>query len=498
MTQKLHLGIGHYGIGFKDGVNTVISRNVQALSLIDPSLKITLFGKLSPDYKDFIRPACLGLEYRNIEEFDPAIAARYCGGKSTSEQQVHDYIWQGTNIAEILIEKLADMDVIIAENLGIGLHPAVTYAFYLYLHYALTRGESKKFIYRCHDFVQQRPANFRNVKKFRHSPFGLVPHWHSILYPAYPNTKYIAINRCDRGRLIEHGIEERNVFYIPNFVDKSIVPPDDRTEELRRKIIKKEKLDPSVRFLLYPVRCVRRKNVEEAIFLTKFFNSLAEGKTSRKNCHLQGSFHLLVSVKPTDGDDARYAQQLAEFVNEYNLPVTIGLNEFLSLEREFDSEHPIRIKKYGIGDAYRLADLVMTTSILEGFGFVYVEPWIMDRAVIGRSIPIVTPDFQAAGMKLGHLYTTLLVEGRDFKDIGQNDPNTDSAVEKRLSRVLELDSPAYMDKVIQSNETAILGTLRLFDEHKRQELVAKNKEVVERVYSRERIGQQLYEVIVSG
>jgi len=495
MIQKLHLGIGHYGIGFKDGVNTVISRNVQALSLIDPSLRITLFGKLAPDYKDFIRPVSPGIEYRNIEEFDSAITARCLGGKSISQQQVYDYIWQGTTIAEMLIEKLADMNVIMVENLGIGLHPAVTYAFYLYTHYVFTCRESKRFIYRCHDFVQQRPANFRNVKKFYHSPFGLVPHWHSILYPAYPNVTYIAINRYDRARLIEHGIEERNVFYIPNSVDKSITPPDDRTQELRRKIIEEEKLDPSVRFLLYPVRCVRRKNVEEAIFLTKFFNCLADGKTSRKNCHLQSKFHLLVSVK-TDGDDARYAQQLVEFVKKHNLPVTIGLNEFVSLEREYDSENPTRIRKYGIGDVYQLADLVITTSILEGFGFVYIEPWIMDRVVIGRSIPFITPDFQTAGMKLGHLYTALLVEGKDFKDIGQNEPNTDRAVEERLLRVLKLDSLKYVDKVIESNETPILATLKLFNEHKRQELIANNKEVVERVYSQEKIGQQLYELSI--
>ena len=56
MHKSIHLGIGHYGIGNKDGVNTVIARNVRALTMIDPEIKITLFGKLSNDYKDFIKP----------------------------------------------------------------------------------------------------------------------------------------------------------------------------------------------------------------------------------------------------------------------------------------------------------------------------------------------------------------------------------------------------------------------------------------------------------
>ena len=78
MEKKLHLGIGHYGIGFKDGVNTVIARNVHALREIDPEMKITLFGKPSPDYEDYIEPIPGLLEYLNIDEFDPEDLWRQC------------------------------------------------------------------------------------------------------------------------------------------------------------------------------------------------------------------------------------------------------------------------------------------------------------------------------------------------------------------------------------------------------------------------------------
>ncbi len=122
---------------------------------------------------------------------------------------------------------------------------------------------------------------------------------------------------------------------------------------------------------------------------------------------------------------------------------------------------------------------------------------ILDRPVIGRNIPLVTPDFQAAGMKLGHLYTVFLVEGKDFKDIGQEKSNPDVALQERLSRILKLDDPKYVDKFIESNETTIFATLKLFDEERKRDLVAENKEVVEKVYSRENVGRQLYEVITS-
>ena len=60
-----------------------------------------------------------------------------------------------------------------------------------------------------------------------------------------------------------------------------------------------------------------------------------------------------------------------------------------------DPQDPTKIERYGVGDMVRVADLVITTSVLEGFGFAYLEPWILDRAVIGRSIPFITPDFQS-------------------------------------------------------------------------------------------------------
>jgi hypothetical protein len=497
MSQKLHLGIGHYGIGFQDGVNTVISRNVRALREIDPGLKITLFGKLSPDYQDFLEPIPGSLEYLNIDEFTPDAELRKRVKKPIAEQQVHDYVWQGTNLAEILDQKLVDMDVLLTENLGIGIDPSVTYAFYLYTQYCSLVGIKKKFIYRVHDFVQQRPNFFRNVKKFHEYRFGVVPNWHSVLYPASPNIKYIAINRYDRSRLIEHGIEEKNVFYIPNSVDSAMIPTDDRTNELKTKIIRREKLDPSVRFILYPVRCVRRKNVEEAIFFTCLLNCLSDGNTTKNTCLIEGKFHLLVSLKPESGDDALYADQLLEFVRRHRLPVSIGFNDLVALEREVDTLNPANIERYGVGDMVRLADLVITTSVLEGFGFAYIEPWILDRAVIGRSIPFITPDFQLKGMKLGHLYTVLLVNGKDFKDIGKAQAAPEKALQERLDMILRLAETDFVDKVIERNETPIRATLRLLDPDKKKRIIAINKKVVEKVYSLSAIGKQIYEIITA-
>jgi glycosyltransferase involved in cell wall biosynthesis len=452
---------------------------------------------MAPDYADFLQPIPGSLEYLNIEEFHPETALRKQVQKPIADQQVHDYVWQGTNLAEILDHKLADMDVVLAENLGIGIDPSVTYAFYLYTQYCNDARIDKKFIFRVHDFVQQRPHFFRNVKKFHEYRFGVVPDWHSVLYPSSPNIRYIAINRYDQSRLVEHGIEENNIYYIPNSVDRSIVPPDDRTQELRQQIVRRKNLDPAVRFILYPVRCVRRKNIEEAIFFTCYLNRLSSERTGRNHVTIVGNFHLLVSLKPESGDDARYANQLMEFIRKHKLPVSIGFNDLVSLEREIDPRNPGRIERYGVGDILRVADLVITTSVLEGFGFAYLEPWILERPVIGRSIPFLTPDFQAKGMKLGHLYTVLIVDDRDFKDIGKENSSAEAALQERLDKILKLEDPAFVDSVFARNETTTRATSRLLDVKKTEDIVSINKRVVETVFSQEVIGRQIYDVITA-
>lgn len=352
--------------------------------------------------------------------------------------------------------------MVLVENLGIGIDPTVTYSFYLYTQYCYTRGDKKRFIYSFHDFVQQRPVNFMNVKKFHHPRFGVVPNWHSVLYPAYPNIRYIAINLYDCTRLLEHGIEEIQIFYIPNSIDQSIVSPDDRSVELRKIIIEQERLDPEVHFILYPVRCVRRKNVEEAIFFTCLLSRSTDGFRQQTRAARFDRFRL--PGFPGAGDGSYRSHEV----------------EALFGERHVSSGRP--------GYYYQRSG---------GFGFAYLESWIADRAVIGRSIPMITPDFQAKGMKPGHLYIALIVDRQDFRDIGQDKASVDEALQERLSRILKLARPDFVDQVFARNETTMRATLRLFEKRTRNDLVTMNKEVVTDVYSQETVGGQLYKVVTS-
>ncbi|MBN1257400.1 MAG: hypothetical protein JXA52_06810, partial [Planctomycetes bacterium] len=50
---------------------------------------------------------------------------------------------------------------------------------------------------------------------------------------------------------------------------------------------------------------------------------------------------------------------------------------------------------------------ILTTSIAEGFGLAFLEPWLAERMLAGRALPEITAEFQAAGIELANLYGRL-------------------------------------------------------------------------------------------
>jgi hypothetical protein len=56
-------------------------------------------------------------------------------------------------------------------------------------------------------------------------------------------------------------------------------------------------------------------------------------------------------------------------------------------------------------DLLRQARHVVSTSIAEGFGFTFLEPWVAGKNLEGRLLPAICNDFSDADIRMGHLYT---------------------------------------------------------------------------------------------
>ena len=174
----------------------------------------------------------------------------------------------------------------------------------------------------------------------------------------YPeNCHYGVINSRDYNFLLASGLSTQGLHLIPN----EVFPLTSR-KGLRR-----------TRFL-YPVRAIRRKNIGEALLLSLF---IPEGTT------------IAITLPASQKDDERY-QRWRSLASELNLPVEFALGLQYSLEELLGTSL-----------------CAITTSVKEGFGFSFLEPWTAALPLFGRRIAYVCADFEKSGIRFDHLYPSL-------------------------------------------------------------------------------------------
>jgi hypothetical protein len=133
----------------------------------------------------------------------------------------------------------------------------------------------------------------------------------------------------------------------------------------------------SKNYVLYPIRAIRRKNIGEAILLSLFF---------------QNNETLTITLPPNSISDIISYVGWKNFVKENNLNV------------EFEAG-----LKNDFSQLVLSAKFIITTSITEGFGFSFLEPWPAKKILWGRKLPDICHDFEKNGIALDHLYDRLPV-----------------------------------------------------------------------------------------
>jgi hypothetical protein len=180
---------------------------------------------------------------------------------------------------------------------------------------------------------------------------------------AYPsNCHYAVINSRDLRILRSAGLSPDGVHLLPNMVD-------DRHSGLRTA--------PEQPLVLYPVRAIRRKNIGEALLISLF---LPDGET------------LGITLPPNSPRDWPGFLGWQAFAQSHRLRVAFDVGK----------HHPFE-------DLMKTARYIITTSIAEGFGFSFLEPWVYGKTLLGRKLPDICRDFEKAGISLKHLYTRLRV-----------------------------------------------------------------------------------------
>ncbi len=177
----------------------------------------------------------------------------------------------------------------------------------------------------------------------------------SHLYPVHPRVRHLTTSP-DFGRpLISAGVPEAYVTAIPNPVAP---PPWAGTS------------DPDNGVILYPTRAIRRKNLGEFLL----WSALAPP-----------GHRFAVTLAPAADSAERTAYgQWKTAASQWRLPV-----DFL----EGRPTPPVAV--------------AATTSMQEGFGMAFAEPWLAGIPVAGRSLPAATRLLTEAGLRLERAYESI-------------------------------------------------------------------------------------------
>ena len=245
--------------------------------------------------------------------------------------------------------------------------------------------EGWRVLLQVHDFVEDlRPANYTHLL----SSFGDEEELWSTLYPQAAQIHYATLNQSDHTTLASAGIRlgsetEARLHLLPNPVTCDKSTTDNSTSKAqaecsaaRRKLADVYSVPVDRPYVLYPVRGIRRKNLGELLLWSL----------------LLGDCTLSVTLEPKNEAERRSYLAWKEFSESMSLPILFGSGELLSLDEN-----------------YAAADAIISTSVAEGFGLVFLEAALRDRPLFGRNLPGVTADFIRDGMRFPGLADELLV-----------------------------------------------------------------------------------------
>ncbi len=228
--------------------------------------------------------------------------------------------------------------------------------------------QGERLLLQIHDFAEDgRPGNYRTMlARMADGERRLLFH---TLYPQGDHLHYVALNNRDYRYLRAAGVSSSCLHLLSNPVDLGLVPQNRPRQMPARH-------SP---LWVYPTRAIRRKNLGE-FFL---WSALAPA----------GTRFATTSGPENPLEWPRY-HRWKEVATELHLPVLLE-------GQGFDGASFV--------DMVQQADAVVTTSIAEGFGMAFLEPWSLGIPVCGRNLAEITEGFCREGIVLPWSYEQLEV-----------------------------------------------------------------------------------------
>lgn len=423
----MRVNIFHYHLN-PGGVTRIIESQIKALLELDIRIDIQLITGDCPNpeyYKKIGIQLVIDENLNYLDSKDPDLEPKF------------------NLILESLRKHIQKEDILHFHNLNLGKNPLVSMAVSDLAY------KGYKVLNHAHDFAEDRPLNYKFLNEVIVKTFK--KNLKETLYPILPNYQYATINSWDKERLLrEMHIPDKKISFFPNpVVFESHLQSVD-TENLRSKIYKELQLSDKKKLITYPVRVIRRKNIGEFILLNTIFKDVA---------------HWAVTQPPKNPIEIESYEAWKAFCQNQKIGILWEAGNKVDFEELIIASH-----------------FCISTSIQEGFGMVFMEPWLLNTPVIGRDIPMVTKDLKASGMEFPSLYNEIMVPH----------DNKDSAFSKlSMSEQQKLIAHCISDKKMQASiidKNPFL--LNLLNEPPAS-LIKRNKALILNEYSLEKYGERL-------
>lgn len=281
-----------------------------------------------------------------------------------------------------------------------------------------------------HDFAEDgRPANYQMMLK--KLAYGEKSRISRILYPQAEHIHYAVINNRDFSFLNDAGANPYCLHRLPNPV------------KLAKKGLQMDlQLKTDQRLWLYPTRAIRRKNLGEFL--------LWSAVAPEGHC-------FATTMGPENPKERPRYESWVKLANELKLPV----------EFELASKG-----NYSFEELLQQAQALITTSIAEGFGLAFLEPWLVHRPVCGRDLTEITLEFRQDGIKLPFLYQRLDVPV-EWLGLARITASVTSAQERYLQSYGRIPTDDYLERVLAAwiqNDCIDFGCL---DEEMQEDILRK-------------------------
>jgi glycosyltransferase involved in cell wall biosynthesis len=422
----MHIAIIHYHL-HPGGVTRVIESQVRALvNFADPDAVTVYTGDIRGQ-DDFYG---MSIEVHKKGVF------QYLPENTTAEKM--QAVFQ--EIMRCLQKIAGTNDILHVHNLNLGKNPLLTLAIYR------MAGAGIRIVNHCHDFAEDRPKNFAFLQSVIQDLFH--ENLPEVLYPPFENVQYIVLTSKDYERLALYGVGEERISLVPNPVSLHRKGSGRMPKETVRERLG---IDRSLPVCIYPVRAIHRKNIGEFILLSVLFRNKAS---------------WLITQAPRNPVEKPEYEQWKKFCLDHSVPVIFEAGTVIDIQ-----------------DLMPASDYCVTTSMMEGFGLAYLEPWLEGIPVIGRNIEYCTVDLKRNGFRFPLLYDRFIVpfkgERKDFKDLDQQQQ------QQVIQEVMTL--PARGDEL-----RAINPFLDDFLKAADQDIIRNNQQIIHDKYSPESYGHQIY------